>query len=435
MEKPTEHDNDGQIKYHETRSCACGKSTFNTNNLLCFSFVINIVFVVLFVLVFIQLENVQSRLARLESPASRNDPSKVIASEGSTVLQGENSTPFTIIKANVTSSPGLLKTMPVVSHISRRSTSPTEPPKKKVPKHYRDYVQHYVRRQVKKDGGILKEAIKIEVKLQSIGPNGRSADCQCKGATGAEGPKGKRGPVGPQGPQGPQGPPGPMGTPGNHGMQGHPGVRGVPGPKGDRGPKGDPGIAIKGDQGIQGLPGKRGPQGKPGDQGPRGERGERGPKGEKGDMGSLESIVRPSAHITGHSRYTQNSPRSGILRDWENSYGLAHSSGGMQYENGELVIPTTGRYYVYSQLYFQVQDNSKNYMIHLVQRNRTGTLEVMMRSIASRYRKAQTFLFSSYQGGVFELQSGDHLLIAVSEDSTHQISTYGSATFFGAFLV
>ena len=125
----------------------------------------------------------------------------------------------------------------------------------------------------------------------------------------------------------------------------------------------------------------------------------------------------------------------GILRDWENSYGLAHSSGGMQYENGELVIPTTGRYYVYSQLYFQVQDNSKNYMIHLVQRNRTGTLEVMMRSIASRYKKAQTFLFSSYQGGVFELQSGDHLLIAVSEDSKHQISTYGSATFFGAFLV
>lgn len=125
----------------------------------------------------------------------------------------------------------------------------------------------------------------------------------------------------------------------------------------------------------------------------------------------------------------------GILRDWENSRGFAHSSGGMQYENGELVIPATGRYYVYSQLYFQVQDNIKPYMIHLVQLNRTGTLHVMMRSIASRYRKAQTFLFSSYQGAVFELQSGDHLFIAVPEDSTHQISTYGSATFFGAFLV
>lgn len=115
MEKPTEHDNDGQIEYHGRRSCACGKSTFNTNNWLCFSFVINIVFVVLFVLVFIQLENVQSRLARLESPASRNDPSKVIASESSIVLQGENSTPFTISKANVTSSPGLLKVR-AISH-------------------------------------------------------------------------------------------------------------------------------------------------------------------------------------------------------------------------------------------------------------------------------------------------------------------------------
>lgn len=79
-----------------------------------------------------------------------------------------------------------LQTMPLVQHISRRSTSPTEPPKKKVPKHYRDYVQHYVRRQVKKDGGILKEAIKTEVERAiksgvELGPNGRSADCQCKG--------------------------------------------------------------------------------------------------------------------------------------------------------------------------------------------------------------------------------------------------------------
>lgn len=124
----------------------------------------------------------------------------------------------------------------------------------------------------------------------------------------------------------------------------------------------------------------------------------------------------------------------GILRHWENSLGLAHSSGGMQYENGELVIPASGRYYVYSQLYFQVEDD-RAYMIHYVHLNRTGTLQVMMRSIASRYRKAKTFLFSSYQGGVFELQSGDHLLIAVSEDNTHQIATAESATFFGAFLV
>ena len=115
MEKPTEHDNDGQIEYHGRRSCACGKSTLNTNNLLCFSFVINIVFVVLFVLVFIQLENVQSRLARLESPVIRSETSKVVAPEGSIVPQGENSTPFTIIKANVTSSPGLLKVR-AISH-------------------------------------------------------------------------------------------------------------------------------------------------------------------------------------------------------------------------------------------------------------------------------------------------------------------------------
>lgn len=70
-----------------------------------------------------------------------------------------------------------LQTMPLIQHISRRSTSPTEPPKKKVPKHYRDYVQHYVRRQVKKDDGLLKVEIKREIQLL----RGRSVDCPCKG--------------------------------------------------------------------------------------------------------------------------------------------------------------------------------------------------------------------------------------------------------------
>lgn len=73
-----------------------------------------------------------------------------------------------------------LQTMPLVLHISRRSTSPTESPKKKVPKHYRDYVQHYVRRQVKKNDGMIKLAIESEVQRWA-GPSGRSANCPCKG--------------------------------------------------------------------------------------------------------------------------------------------------------------------------------------------------------------------------------------------------------------
>jgi len=126
----------------------------------------------------------------------------------------------------------------------------------------------------------------------------------------------------------------------------------------------------------------------------------------------------------------------GILRHWENSLGFAHSSGGMQYENGELIIPQSGRYYVYSQLYFQVEDD-RPHMIHFVHLNRNGTQQAIMRSVSSRCRakKAKTFLYSSYQGGVFELENGDHIFVGVSEGNTKSISTAESASFFGAFLV
>lgn len=116
--------------------------------------------------------------------------------------------------------------------------------------------------------------------------------------------------------------------------------------------------------------------------------------------------------------------------------GLAHSSGGMQYSNGELIIPLSGRYYVYSQLYFQVEDE-RPHMIHFVHLNRNGTQQVIMRSVSSRCRakKAKTFFYSSYQGGVFDLQNGDHILVGVAEGNTQSISAGESASFFGAFLV
>lgn len=126
----------------------------------------------------------------------------------------------------------------------------------------------------------------------------------------------------------------------------------------------------------------------------------------------------------------------GILRQWEDNLGFAHSTGGMQYENGELIIPRAGRYYVYSQLYFQVEDD-RAHLIHFVHLNRTGDQQVIMRSVTSRCRakKSKTYLYSSYQGAVFELHNGDHILVGVSEDNTQSISAGESASFFGAFLV
>lgn len=81
--------------------CSCGSPT----KLLYFSFVINIVFVVLFVVVFIQLANVQMRLEKLESSSiASEEPSKL-------TLRGNSSslTPFPVLTTNATAPPNLIK--------------------------------------------------------------------------------------------------------------------------------------------------------------------------------------------------------------------------------------------------------------------------------------------------------------------------------------
>ena len=87
------------------RICSCGKYGLTGTNLLCFSFVLNIVFVVLFLVVFIRLENFQTRLEKVESPS--------IASEGPSKLplRGNSSrlTPVPVLTTNATAPPNLIK--------------------------------------------------------------------------------------------------------------------------------------------------------------------------------------------------------------------------------------------------------------------------------------------------------------------------------------
>lgn len=127
---------------------------------------------------------------------------------------------------------------------------------------------------------------------------------------------------------------------------------------------------------------------------------------------------------------------SGILSHWDHNMGRAHSFGGITYEKGALVIPKLGRYYVYSQLYFQAEDN-KPHLIHYVHLTSNNSTTVIMRSVTSRcpVKKTRTHLFSSYQGGVFELNAGDKLSVGVSEGHSSAVSMEESASFFGAFMI
>ena len=117
MESSREDDISQAIaKFSERRSCSCCRSTLNFPTLLGLSFLLNIVFVVLFVMVFIRLENVQTRLANLESPVI-GDPNKVTAKQGNGIPSRANSTllPFAL---NVTTPPILLKVR-AISHLAQ----------------------------------------------------------------------------------------------------------------------------------------------------------------------------------------------------------------------------------------------------------------------------------------------------------------------------
>ena len=93
---------------HNSRArsiCSCGKSGHILTNLVCFSFVLNIVFAVLFVVVFIQLANFQTSLKKLQSPSvASEEPSK-------RTLRGNSSglTPIPVLTTNATAPPNLIK--------------------------------------------------------------------------------------------------------------------------------------------------------------------------------------------------------------------------------------------------------------------------------------------------------------------------------------
>ena len=60
---------------------------------------------------------------------------------------------------------------------------------------------------------------------------------------------------------------------------------------------------------------------------------------------------------------------------------------------------------------------------------------MIMRSITTRCKEGKAHLYSSYQGGVFELEAGAQLCIGVSETHARAISMGESASFFGAFMI
>ncbi|KAM9378598.1 tumor necrosis factor ligand superfamily member 10 [Phaethornis superciliosus] len=169
-------------------------------------------------------------------------------------------------------------------------------------------------------------------------------------------------------------------------------------------------------------------------------------------------LHRIAAHLTGNSNRknslsprTDSLPRRGSgqkINNWESSrkgHSFLHN---VELRNGELVIPQTGFYYIYSQTYFRFRENENEGSDLLAQiRNPKQLVQyvykltnypepiLLMKSARTSCwsKKAEYGLYSIYQGGVFQLKREDRIFVSVSNSEIVDMDK--EASFFGAFMV
>ncbi|XP_062439091.1 tumor necrosis factor ligand superfamily member 10 [Rhea pennata] len=163
---------------------------------------------------------------------------------------------------------------------------------------------------------------------------------------------------------------------------------------------------------------------------------------------------RAAAHLTGSSNRRSSlsphssSPRRGRgqkINSWESSrkgHSFLHN---VELRNGELVMPSTGFYYIYSQTYFRFREsedggpaptrNPKQLVQYVYKLTNYPEPILLMKSArTSCWSKAAEYgLYSIYQGGVFQLKRDDRIFVSVSNGDIVDMDK--EASFFGAFLI
>ena len=111
-----------------------------------------------------------------------------------------------------------------------------------------------------------------------------------------------------------------------------------------------------------------------------------------------------------------------MIKDWSLTAPYSHLAGGMKYHDGKLTVPTTGRYYVYLQVYYH--NNGRVYVIV------NGKVVTMVQAPSA----GKGYHGTAYAGGVFNLKSGDVITI-ISAYNNCKIYMSTVHTYFGAYLI
>ena len=112
-----------------------------------------------------------------------------------------------------------------------------------------------------------------------------------------------------------------------------------------------------------------------------------------------------------------------VIKDWSVSNPLSHLEGGMRYNDGRLVVPTTGRYFVYAQLY--VHNGARAYV------EVDGTRISMIQPLAPQAQGISNAI------GVFKLNAGQSIYLIAAHSGWGPFKTYMASyhSYFGAFLI
>ncbi|KAI5622371.1 tumor necrosis factor (ligand) superfamily, member 10 like 3 [Silurus asotus] len=162
---------------------------------------------------------------------------------------------------------------------------------------------------------------------------------------------------------------------------------------------------------------------------------------------------RPSAHLTlrdnGLQGSTSLAPQRDLhqscrhpVRSWGNQSFGSHLHN-MTVSNGRLRIPQSGRYYLYAQVYFRyitlsngdhLSSSVSQQVVQCVYKKTAYAQPIqLLKGVGTKCwaPDSENALHSIYQGGMFELRSGDEIFVSVSSPTA--VHAEDSSSYFGAF--
>ena len=116
-----------------------------------------------------------------------------------------------------------------------------------------------------------------------------------------------------------------------------------------------------------------------------------------------------------------------MLTAWDPNHSNSHVKDGFVFDHGRLRVPVDGRYYVYSQLYFNSTPQDSYNRVGVYAGNRL----LLMIHKDMRPSVEQT----GFSGGVFSLKEGDLIYVKVIGRNPTKMWLGPHHSYFGAYVI